>query len=70
MIARVAIATHEDKGGIQVFVVFLVEVLIMFFHFPLKTVVELHSGVDSRPSATQHRFQGVAEGIFQSYGVG
>ena len=68
MIARVT--THEDKGGIQVFVVFLDEVLIMFFHFPLKIVVELRSGVDPRPGATLHRFQGVAEGIFQSFGVG
>ena len=68
MIARVA--THEDEGGIQVFVIFLVEVLIVFFHFPLKIVVERHSGVDSRPSAAQHRFQGIAEGIFQSFGVG
>ena len=68
MIARVG--THEDKGGIQVFVIFPVEVLIMFFHFALKTVVEPHSGVDSSPGAAQDRFQGVAEGIFQSFGVG
>lgn len=43
--------THKDKRGIQVFVVFLLKILVVFIHFPLKLVVELHSGVETSCSA-------------------
>ena len=48
------INTHKDKGGIQILVVLLLKVPVVFFHFSLKLVVELHSGVNPRPSAAQH----------------
>ena len=59
--------THENERGIQVFVVLLLEVPIVFFHFSLELVVELHSRVDSRPSAAQHRLQGAAKGFLQPF---
>jgi len=58
--------THKNQGGIQIFVVFLLKVSIMFFHFSLELVVELHSGVNPRSSASQHGLQGIAESLFQS----
>ena len=37
--------THKKKRGIQISTVFRLEVLVVFFHFPLKLVVEFRSGV-------------------------
>ena len=37
--------THKNKRGIQISVVLRLEVPVVFFHFPLKLVVELRSGV-------------------------
>ena len=46
----VRINTHKDKGGVQVFVVFPLEIPVMLFHFSLKFVVELHPGIDASSS--------------------
>jgi len=64
-----SISTHENQGGIQIFVVFLLEISITFFHFPLELVVELHSGVGPRSSASKYGLQGIAESLFQSFAV-
>ena len=58
--------THEDKGGVQVFV-FLLEFPIVFVHFSLERVVELDSGVNPSFDTSEHRLQGIAEGLFQSF---
>ena len=42
--------THEYKGCVQVFVVFLLEVLIVFLYLPLEFVVESCPGVGPRSS--------------------
>jgi len=60
---------HENERRVQVFVVFLLEIPVVFFHLPLKLVVKLHSGVGPRPGASQHGFQGIAEGLLQSFTV-
>ena len=59
--------THENKGGVEVFIVFLLEVPIVFIHFSLELVVELRSGIEPRSSDPQHGLQGVTEGLFQSF---
>ena len=59
--------THENQGGIQVFIVFLLEVPIVFFYLSLKLVVELHPGIDSGSGATDYRLQGTAKGLLQSF---
>ena len=63
------IATYKDQRGIQIFIPFPLEVPVVFFHFSLEFVVELHPGVNPRSSATQHGLQGIAKGLFQSFAV-
>ena len=57
--------THKNQGGIQVLIVFLLEVPIVLFHFSLKLVVELHSGVDSGSGAAQYGPQGTAKDLLK-----
>jgi hypothetical protein len=37
--------THENQGGIQVFVVFLYEVAVVVVGFAIELIVELDAGV-------------------------
>ena len=48
------INTHKDERGIQIFIVFLLKIPVVFLHFSLKLVVELHSGVGTNPGAPYH----------------
>ena len=60
---------HEYKGRVQVFIVFLLKVLIVFLYLPLELVVEPRPGVDARSGFAKHRLQGVAKGFLQIFGV-
>ena len=51
--------THEDEGGIQIFVVLLVEVFVVLIDLLLELVVETGSGV-ATAFLPQDRFQGTA----------
>ena len=47
--------THKNKGGIQVFVLFLLEVIIVFGNFLLEFVEETGPGIGATV-LLQHRF--------------
>ena len=42
--------THKNQCGIQIFIVLLLKVSVVFFHFSLELAVELHSGIGSKRS--------------------
>ena len=61
------VGTHKDERGIQIFVISPLEVPVVFLHFSLELVVELHPGVNTGSSVAQHRLQGIVKGLFQPF---
>ena len=48
---------------------YLLEVLVILFHFSLKHVAEPRPGVNTSYSAAQHGLQGITEGLFHTVAV-
>ena len=63
------INAHENKRAVQIFIIYLLEIPVMFFHFALELVVELYPGVNAGSATAQHGLQVIAVGFFQSFAV-
>ena len=59
--------THKNEGGVQIFIVLLLKVIVVFSDFLLESFIETGPGVGATV-LLQHRLQDVTQSILEAFG--